>query len=251
MKVLIIDNDTAIREGLVQLINKFCPQILTLNEAGGVEEGVLAIKSFKPDLVFLDVEMDDGTGFDLVQKLGEYNFQLIFITAHNKYAINAFKFCAIDFLLKPIDPSDLISSVNKAIHQIKNKNLEQQVVLLKEIIQNTGMIRSPEKKIALNDGNVIHYVKIEDIIYCKADGSYTVFQIIGSQKIMVSHILKEYEDLLSEYGFIRTHHSYLVNVKKIIKFDRSEGGQLFLQENHSVPVSTRKKEMVLEMLNKI
>lgn len=251
MKVLIIDNDSSIREGLKLLIQKFCPQILSIHEAKGVAEGLSSIKSYKPDLVFLDVEMDDGTGFDLVQQLGEYDFQLIFITAHNKYAINAFKFCAIDFLLKPIDPSDLVLAVNKAINQIKSKNLQQQVDLLKEIIQNSGINKPKEKKIALNDGNVIHYIKIEDIIFCKADGSYTVFQIMGSQKIMVSHILKEYEDLLTDYGFIRTHHSYLVNLKKIVKFDRSEGGQLFLQDNHSVPVSTRKKEMVLDSLNRI
>jgi two-component system LytT family response regulator len=251
MKVLIIDNDSSIREGLKNLINKFCPQVLSINEANGVVEGIKLIKDIKPDLVFLDVEMDDGTGFDLVQQLGEYNFQLVFITAHNKYAINAFKFCAIDFLLKPIDPSDLALSVNKAIAQIKNKNLEQQVNLLKEIIQNSGTNKPAEKKIALNDGNIIHYIKIDDIVYCKADGSYTVFQIVGSQKIMVSRILKEYDDLLTEYGFIRTHHSFLVNAKKIAKFDRSDGGQLFLDENHTVPVSTRKKEIVLELLSKL
>ncbi len=251
MKVLIIDNDTSIREGLVQLIHKFCPQIAHVDQADGVAAGLKAIEAGTPDLVFLDVEMDDGTGFDLVQKIGDYNFQLVFITAHNKYAVNAFKFSAIDFLLKPIDPDELVLSVKKASGQMKHKDLEQQVKLLRDILSHTGTSKNKDKKIALNDGSIIHYVKIEDIIYCKADGSYTVFYFGNGKKIMVSHILKEYDDLLCDYGFIRTHHSYLVNTTKITRFDKADGGQLFLEENHSVPVSTRKKEQVLDLLSKL
>lgn len=251
MKVLIIDNDQAVREALVQLINKYCPQITQITQSDGVVAGVKAIESAKPDLVFLDVEMDDGTGFDLVQKLGNYDFQLVFITAHNKYAVNAFKFSAIDFLLKPIDPDELVLSVNKAVSQIKNKDLEQQVKLLKDILGSSSSLASKDKKIALNDGNIIHYIKVADIIYCKADGSYTVFYITNNRKIMVSHILKEYDDLLCDLGFIRTHHSFLVNTTKIARFDKADGGQLFLEENHSIPVSTRKKEQVLDLLSKL
>lgn len=251
MKVLIIDNDQAVREALVQLINKYCPQITQVNQSDGVEAGIKEIHSSKPDLVFLDVEMDDGTGFDLVQKVGNYNFQLVFITAHNKYAVNAFKFSAIDFLLKPIDPDELVISVKKAASQIRNKDLEQQVKLLKDILGNSNATTHKEKKIALNDGNIIHYIKVADIIYCKADGSYTVFYITNNRKIMVSHILKEYDDLLCDYGFVRTHHSFLVNITKITRFDKTDGGQLFLEDNYSVPVSTRKKEQVLELLSKL
>lgn len=251
MKVLIIDNDSSIREGLKNLLQKLCPQITKIDEATGVMEGIQAIANLKPELVFLDVEMDDGTGFDLVQKIGNYNFQLVFITAHNKYAVNAFKLSAIDFLLKPIDPMELVVSVNKAIAQLKNKDLEQQVKLLEESLQSFSGARSQDKKIALNDGNSIHYIKVSDIIYCKADGSYTVFYLTNSRKIMVSKILKEYEDLFEDFGFLRTHHSYLINTTKISKFDKTDGGQLILEENHSVPVSARKKEQVLEILGKL
>ncbi|MBK8369070.1 MAG: response regulator transcription factor [Bacteroidetes bacterium] len=251
MKVLIIDNDSSIREGLVSLLKKLCPQITEIKEADGVAAGLKAIDDVKPEVVFLDVEMDDGTGFDLVQKLGSYNFQLIFITAHNKYAVNAFKFSAIDFLLKPIDPMDLVLSINKAISQKKNRDLEQQVKLLEESLQNINSLKIQDRKIALNDGNVIHYIKVNDIIYCQADGSYTVFHLMNSKKIMVSKLLKEYEDLFSDFSFLRTHHSYLINTSKISKFDKADGGQLIMEENHSVPVSARKKEQVLDILGKL
>lgn len=251
MRVLIIDNDSSIREGLTSLLKKLCPQISEIREADGVSTGLKAIDDVKPEIVFLDVEMDDGTGFDLVQKIGNYNFQLIFITAHNKYAVNAFKFSAIDFLLKPIDPMDLVLSVNKALSQKKNKDLEHQVKLLEESLQSINSLKIQDRKIALNDGNVIHYVKINDIIYCQADGSYTVFHLMNSKKIMVSKLLKEYEDLFSDFNFLRTHHSYLINTSKISKFDKADGGQLIMEENHSVPVSARKKEQVLDILGKL
>lgn len=251
MKVLIIDNDSSIREGLSSLLRKLCPQISEINEADGVATGLKAIDDVKPEIVFLDVEMDDGNGFDLVQKLGSYNFQLIFITAHNKYAVNAFKFSAIDFLLKPIDPMDLVLSINKAISQKKNRDLEHQVKLLEESLQNINSLKIQDRKIALNDGNVIHYIKVNDIIYCQADGSYTVFHLMNSKKIMVSKLLKEYEDLFSDFSFLRTHHSYLINTSKISKFDKADGGKLIMEENHSVPVSARKKEQVLDILGKL
>lgn len=251
MKVLIIDNDSAIREGLRSLLKKLCPQISEIQEADGVASGLKAIDAVKPEIVFLDVEMNDGTGFDLVQKLGNYNFQLVFITAHNKYAVNAFKFSAIDFLLKPIDPMDLVLSVNKALSQKKNRDLEQQVKLLEESLQNINSLKIQDRKIALNDGNVIHYIKVNDIIYCQADGSYTVFHLMNSKKIMVSKLLKEYEDLFSDFSFLRTHHSYLINTSKISKFDKADGGQLIMEESHSVPVSARKKEQVLDILGRL
>ncbi len=251
MKVLIIDNDSSIRQGLVTLLQQLCPQITEINEAFGVETGLNAINQFKPDLVFLDVEMDDGTGFDLAQKIGKYDFQLVFITAYNKYAVTAFKFSAIDFLLKPIEPLDLLVSVNKALSQQKNKDLEHQIKLLQESFQNLNTQKLQDKKMALNDGQLIHYVKVSDIIYCKADSAYTVFFLLDARKIMVSRLLKEYEDLLADFGFLRTHHSYLINTSKISKFDKADGGQLILDEKHSVPVSARKREQVLDILGKL
>lgn len=251
MRIAIIDNDSSIREGLKALLLTTGFKSDSIKEAGSVLHGLQLINAFQPELVFLDVEMDDGTGFDLLQKIGNYNFQLVFITAHNKYAVNAFKFSAIDFLLKPIDPLELAVSVNKASNQIRNKNLEAQINLLKENLQQANNKKTSDRKIALSDNNIIHYIKLGDVIYCKAEGSYTVFYISEGRKIMVSRLLKEYEELFEEFGFLRTHHSYLINTSKIFKFDKNDGGQLILEENHCVPVSSRKREMVLEILGKI
>ncbi len=251
MKVLLIDNDTSIRDGLRILLVKYCPQIKEIEEADGVESGVLAIENLKPQLVFLDVERGDGTGFDLIQKLGNYDFQLVFITAYNKYAVDAFRYSAIDFLLKPIDPLELVVSVNKATAQLNNKELEQQVKILKESLIQKNKPQDQERKIALNDGNVIHYIRLSEIIYCKADGAYTQFILSNSKKIMVSKLLKEYEELFSAYNFLRTHHSFLINANRIVKFEKADGGILLLDEQQSVLVSARKKELVLEVLGRL
>jgi two-component system LytT family response regulator len=194
--------------------------------------------------------MDDGTGFDLLRKLENYNFQLIFVTAHNKYAVDAFKFSAIDFLLKPIDPLDLIKSINRAIEGIKSRKIGKQIEILKESLDSLNHKADTERKIALNDTKSIHYIKIKDIIRCEADGAYTNFFILENKKITASHTLKDYEELLNGLGFIRCHHSHMVNIARIIRFDKAEGGSLILEENHQAPVSSRKKDQVLDILSK-
>lgn len=251
MRVIIIDNETSVRKGLIALLGKHCPQVTEIFEATGVVDGIRIINETKPDLVFLDVEMDDGTGFELLNKLVNYHFQLVFITAHNKYAVDAFKFCAIDFLLKPIGPMELVISVNRALDGQKKQNLELQIKLLQEHLFAVDKNLPRAKNIALIDGNVIHYVKIEEIIFCKAEGAYTSFHLTNGKKILVSQILKEYDELLHGYMFIRTHHSYLVNSSKIVKYDKSDGGQLYLEDNYTIPVSARKKVVVLNILSNL
>jgi two-component system, LytTR family, response regulator len=246
LKAIVIDNEDNIRLGIVQRLKKHCPNIYQVYEANGVETGIKAIQNIQPDIVFLDVEMEDGTGFDLMKRLGGFKFQLIFITAYDKYAVNAFKFSAIDFLLKPIDLDDLIASVNKADKHLKSSSMEMQFQILQESLSS---IKDSEKKIVLKDSESIYFVRVSDILYCKAEGPYTEFFLIGQQKITISKTLKDYEDLLEQYGFVRTHRSYLINVKKITRFDKADGGSLVMENNHLVPVSVRKKEEIMEMLN--
>lgn len=249
MKVAIIDNDSSIREALIAQLKKYCPQVKNIVEASGVESGYELIVNEKPQLVFMDVEMDDGTGFDLVAKLKDYDFQLVFITAHNKYAITAFKFSAIDFLLKPIVSIDLVESVNKAMKGIEIKDIQKRMEVLQESLDNINN-KVAIKKVALNDSNIIHYVRIEEIIYCKSDGPYTTFFIIGKRKVMVTRSLKEYEEMFEGLGFIRAHNSYLINVLHILRFNKTDNGELIMEENHSVPVSTRKREEVIKVLSR-
>lgn len=248
MRTLIIDNEEQVRIGLKKQLTALCPSVTQIKEANGVVNGLQLISEYKPELVFLDVEMDDGTGIELIQKLKNFDFQLIFITAHDKYAVNAFKLSAIDFLLKPIDAEDLIKAVEKAKEHLKNRSLELQFQILQESLSS---ITIHEKKIVLKDSESIYFVKVSDIVHCKAEGPYTEFYLIPQQKITISKSLKEYEELLEPYGFVRTHHSHLINIKRIVRFDKANGGTLILENKQTVPVSQRKREQIMELLNNL
>ncbi len=248
MRVLIIDNEAELRDGLKKMIQMYCPQIIDIYEAEGVSTGLDAINNYNPDIVFLDMEMGDGTGIDLLNQLRTYQFQLIIITAYDKYAVDAFKFSAIDFLLKPIDPEDLIDGVSKAQKNIQNVDLQKQLQILYE---GMGSMRTNEKKIVLKDNESIHFIRIQDIIRCEADSSYTKFFITNSNPILISKSLKEYDDILTDYGFIRCHHSHLVNTSKILRFDKIDGGSLILDNKEIIPVSHRKKDQVLAFLSSL
>lgn len=248
MNALIIDDESKLRKGLKQMIQIYCPNIINIYEAEGVATGIKAVTDFNPDIVFLDMEMGDGTGIDLLNQLKSLPFQLIIITAFDKYALDAFKFSAIDFLLKPIDPEDLVIGVSKAQKNMLTADLQKQLQILYE---GMGSIRTNEKKIVLKDNESIHFVRIQDIIRCEADSSYTKFVITNSLPILISKSLKEYDDILTGYGFIRCHHSHLVNTSKILRFDKIDGGSLILDNKEIIPVSHRKKEQVLEFLGKL
>jgi two-component system LytT family response regulator len=212
MKILIIDNEADLRSALKNLLQLCDIDQLDIDEADGVQSGLHKIKTFDPDIVFLDIEMNDGTGFDLLTQLQHIDFQLIVTTAHDAYAIRAFKFSAIDFLLKPIDPDELDASIQKATENLHGNDLKLQLqILMQQISSNTDV----NKKIVLNDKRNTYFIKISDIMYCEADGPYTKFYIANESPILVSKSLKDYDDMLSNYGFVRTHHSYLVNATKI------------------------------------
>jgi two-component system, LytTR family, response regulator len=246
MKILVIDNETNIRESVVQLIKDFCPFPTKLFEANGVKTGQESIEKNIPDIVFLDVELDDGTGMDLLTNLNEINFHLVFITAHNKYAIDAFRFSAIDFLLKPISVDELIETFEKISKQLKNEFLHDQLRIMQDSLNK---ITYKDKKIVLKDSNSLYFIDVKDIIRCESDGQYTEFYIENNKKIIISKSLKEYEEMLEPYGFIRPHHSHIINTNKILRFDKSEGGTLVMQNNDEIPVSHRKKSQILHILD--
>jgi two-component system, LytTR family, response regulator len=247
MKVLIIDNEVRLRTGLKLLLQSVNNSITAIEEADGVQSGLQAIKSFSPDIVLLDVEMDDGTGFDLLKQLNNPAFQLIFVTAHNKYAIEAFQFSAIDYLLKPVDTDALQKSIAKAFLNIKNKDLKSQIDVL---LHQLAGIQSRDRKIVLKDVDNTYFIKVADILYLEAEGTYTKFFFTNAEPMLVSKNLKEYGDILEPLGFLRTHHSFLVNTDKIKLFDKTDGGVLVLDGGFTIPVSQRKKEYVMQMLEK-
>lgn len=244
MKLLIIDNETPIRQGLQLLINQWCPAITEVHEATGVASGLQSIHQLQPDIVLLDVEMDDGTGFDLVRQLRDPRFQLVFITAHNQYALQAFRCAAIDFLLKPINPVELKEAIDRAEKNIRQHVLTEQL----QVLLQQPTKRQPENKIVLKDISSTYFVKVNDILFCEAEGTYTKFHFVNSAPILVSKNLKEYETILEPMGFIRTHHSYLANASRITMYDKTDGGSLVFEGGLSIPVSQRKKDYVLQML---
>lgn len=247
MKVLLIDDETNQRNAAKQLLKSFCPVVDSIEEAESVKKGLEMIREFGPDVVLLDVELGDGTGFDLMKQVVNPRFQLIFITAHNKYAINAFQFSAIDYLLKPVDPDALQKAINKAGTHIKNNNLQEQLQIL---MQQLAGIQSQDRKIVLKDIDNTYFIKVSDVLFCEAAGSYTKFYFTNNPPILVSKNLKEYEEVLEGLGFLRTHHSYLANPDKIKLFDKTDGGLLILEGGLSIPVSQRKKDFVMQVLEK-
>jgi len=248
MKILVVDNEKEIRLILKDMIATCGSGPYIVEEADGVKNGIAKINFFQPDIVLLDVEMNDGSGFDLLQQVINPSFQLIFTTAHNQYAIRAFKFSAIDYLLKPIDPVELTNSLQKAKENINILTMEKQLVVLMQQISNKNDL---ERQIVIKDIDKTYFIKMNDILYCEAEGSYTKFYLTNSEPVFVSRNLRYYEELLEPAGFFRTHHSCLVNPSKIKVYDRkTDSGSLILEGGHTVPVSQRKKDAVLSLLER-
>ena len=245
MKILLVDNEKEVRGLLKDMIASISADAYIVEEAEGVETGVQKINTFQPDVIFLDVEMNDGTGFDLMNRVSNPAFQLVFTTAHNKYAVQAFKCSAIDYLLKPVDFTELENSLQKAAAAISGNSLSKQMAVL---MQQLSAKDNSEKQIVLKDSEASYFVKVADILYCEAEGSYTKFYVQNNTPIIISKNLSIYEELLALYGFIRTHHSYLVNPAKIKMYDKADGGTLILDSGHTVPISHRKKDYVMQVL---
>ena len=241
INTLIIDDEVQSRESLRSYLNIYCPDVNLVDEAENVENGIRKIKKYKPDLVFLDVQMPDGTGFDLLNRFPERNFKTIFVSAYDQYAIKAFKFSAIDFLLKPVSSDELISAIKKLDLTHEVRLLNKKIDLL---LQNRGSF----KKIALPSMDEILFVQISDIVRCESDANYTVFHLKDGQKKVVSRTLKEYDEMLSGMGFCRVHHSQLVNLSYVTKYIKGEGGQLVLNNDDVIDVARRRKEALMERL---
>ena len=243
-KILVIDDDLDSLKLIGLLLQRQGYQVVA---APGGSQGLDLAQSENPDLVLLDIQMDDGSGFDLLKKTEPINFKVIFITAFDQYAIQAFKFSAIDYLLIPVDPVDLVSAVNRA-EQMVQQDFSTQLKVLDENLKTQD---TKGKKIILRTSETVHLVKVKDISYCESDLSYTQFYLTDGQKILVSRTLREFEDLLKEFGFFRVHKSFLVNLFTISKFEKADGGYLVMENKDRVPVASRKRDQLFEMFNRI
>jgi two-component system LytT family response regulator len=247
IKAIIVDDEPELRELNLSLLKNHFNEIEVVGCCGTVKEGVELIDLYKPQLIFLDIRLTDGTGFNILQKIQPYNYSVIFITAYNEFAIKAIKFCAIDYLLKPIDETEFCEAVDRALSTMNNNKLHEQIETFFNFYEKQNKVR----KIVLKTTEAISIVDICDIVYCKSDSNYTTFYLKSGEKIMISRGMKEYDDLLSEYGFFRPHHSYLVNLQYISKLDKSDGGFLILKNNSEIPVSSRRKKRLIEVLEQL
>ncbi len=246
IKAVIIDDVEKARVALKSDLEDYCPNVQLIGEAESVATGVELLKSVKPDLLFLDIKMADGSGFDLLEKLDERDFMVIFTTAYDQYAIKAFKYSALDYLLKPIDPDDLIAAIDKFNSQENKPVANDQYSFLMEQIKN--MATKPPQRIALSSTEKIQIVDIKDIVRCEASGNYTYFYTADRQKIVVSKTMKEYVELLEEHDFVRVHHSHLINMDHVKEFVKIDGTYLVMKTGDEVPVSVRKKEDLMKKL---
>ncbi len=241
IRTVVIDDELNGRNIIKSFVEKYCTGIEVIAEADSVASGLDCITENNPDLVFLDIQMQDGTGFDLLEKLPKRNFKLIFVTSFDHYAIKAFKFSAVDYILKPVDPDQLIAAVEKVKAMAPAETVESKIDVL---ISNITSL----EKIALPASDGIRFIKISEIIRCESDNNYTLFYLTTKEKILVSKTLKDFELLLSGSKFYRVHKSHLVNLKFIAKYIPGEGGYLILEDGSHVDVSRRKKEGLLKIL---
>jgi two-component system, LytTR family, response regulator len=244
IKAVIIDDEENNILNLQSLLKQYCSDITVTASAKDATHGYEIIVQEKPDIVFLDIEMPDQTGFDLLRSLPEHNFEIIFVTAHQQYGIQAVKFAAIDYLLKPINIEELKMAVAKAVQkrlqQKKNIQLENLMLLLEQ--------SKNEHRIALPTAKETRLAKTDEIVRCESSNNYTNFYFVNGEKLMVSKPIYEYEELLRDYHFIRCHQSHLVNKKYIKSWIKEDGGYLLLEDKTQVPVSRQKKEAIKNML---
>jgi two-component system LytT family response regulator len=241
---IIVDDIPEALNMLSNDIEKNHPEIEIIGKATSVIEAAKLLQKKHPDILFLDIMLGDGTAFDILEIVPNLQSKIIFVTASDEYAIKAFKFAAIDYILKPYSNEDLANSIKKAKVYIQPN--KEQLSVLQESIRNPNRI---SQKISLHTSEKIIIVQLSEIIRCKSDNNYTTFHLENGQKILVSKTLKYYADMLKEHEFIRVHQSHLINTKYIKEFIKSDGGYLILKDKSNIPVSIRKRNEVIEALN--
>ncbi len=242
-RVVLIDDEPSARKVLRSFIEEYCPKLQIVGEANGVEEGGRLILEVDPGLVFLDVEMGDGQGFDLLDKFPNPSFKVIFTTAHDQFAVKAFKYYAVDYLLKPIDPDELVVAVKKTWEQHSGTGLFQ-------LLQAMQLPRLEQvfDKMALPSSDGITMMNVKDILRLESDAGYTTFHSRIGEKVMVTRSIGEFEDVLPDESFYRVHVSHLINIDFVKKFLREDGGYVLLENGDKIPIARRRKDGFLERL---
>ncbi len=244
IKAIIVDDEPNCCEILATLLERYCPQVKVADICYSGQAALSSIIEMNPDIVFLDIEMPNMNGFELLEKLQSVDFKLIFTTSYDQYAIKAIRFSALDYLLKPIDREELQNAVKKAMQALE-RPMPQQLEVLMQKLHKTG---NGGQKIALPTMEGLLLIAIDSIISCASERNYSVLYLKEKKKLVISRPLKEMEELLEDHSFLRVHHSYLVNLKEINKYVRGEGGYLIMSDGSSVDISRSKKELLISKL---
>jgi two-component system LytT family response regulator len=248
LKAFIIDDEFQSRNFLNNMLQQHFPEITLAGQASTVEEGLKGIELYDPNIVFLDIQMKGETGFDLLSRLPVINFALIFTTAFDQYAVKAFRFNAVDYLLKPILTEELIAAVNK----VKQQTAAVQPVSKVQVEQLYQDIKNPHKihdKIAIPTGEGFIIIPLNEIVYCRANSNYTEFYLTDKKCVLSSYTLKQYDEILTAQSFFRAHRSYLINLAHVKMYRRGEGGEIVMSNGHEIELSRTHKDEFLHFLN--
>lgn len=247
LRAVLVDDEHHSNQALRYELERHCPEVQIVEEALSGEEGIEKITHVRPDLIFLDIKMPGMSGFEMLRKLEPINFDIIFVTAYDKYAIRAFRFAAVDYLLKPVTGAYL----KEAIGRITDRHArEHQQMSVETLMHNLrGGMKTP--RIALPSGRGMDFVNISDILYCTAESNYTHVQMSDGKKYILSKTLKDFEELLDQLDFFRIHQSYLVNLQQIARYLRDDGGYVVMPDGHKIPIAKRRRDEFMTWLKKV
>ena len=247
IRAIIIEDEKSNRDNLYKILSDYCQQVKVVAQCASAIEGRQAITQYQPDLVFLDIEMPGGDGFSLLESIDNINFEVIFVTAFDHYGIKAVKFCALDYILKPIDILELNQAVDKVEKRLVNQMDSKR---LRTLLENRRKNLS-NSKIALPLADKIEFIEIENITRCKGEGNYTHIYTKTGESFMASKTLKEFEELLCEQNFLRTHQSHLINLSEVKSYVKKDGGYIKMKDSTAIAISRQRKEMVIEVLKSL
>jgi two-component system LytT family response regulator len=249
MKALIVDDEADGTSILKKMLSLNCRQVNVVGTCSNASEGKQKIDELKPDVVFLDIQMPDKSGFEMLEELGPKNFEVIFVTAHNQYVLQALQLSAADYLLKPVDEERLVEAIQRVETRLQQRAGDRNLETLLYNLQRTGF--PGEMKLCIPTLKGFAVLKLEDIIVCEAEKNYTIFHCHGKKSFIVSRPLLEYEKILESAGFLRVHRTYLINVQHISEYYRGEGGIVVMSNGTEVEISRRKKEEFLSRVKEI
>lgn len=245
MKAIIIDDEQDSRETLQNYVGKYCAEVSIVAECSNIIEAEKALSIYRPDLIFLDIEMPYGNAFDLLEKLDKINFEIIFVTAFNQYAVQAFNLSAAHYLQKPVDIDELIQAVEKVKKRLANTN---DINHSKILMDNLSALNTQHQKVVLPliDGFMV--VKLQEIVYCEAQDNFTCFYLTDGQKPLICRKLKFYENALSQHGFCRVHRSFMINLEYVKRYIKGKGGTVIMENGQEIQVANARKQTFLERM---